>query len=331
MPLAASVMGVAAVGLVAASLYRQDAPAPQMAVAASPIQLVNSTERCVRSPRLRPIRCANISSPTRACPAAGRCRPACSTSAPFPTRARAALDEVVPRHARALRAARAGSGVAEHPTDPLSWLGRISTAGQRLNYVGTFVYQSGGHVETSRIAHRVDAAGEHERLEVLDGSPREIIRRGAEVRCVLPDERTVIIDEAQGGGPSRRACRCRRPGWPRTTASARARWAGWPGWRPRPWCSSPRTILRYGHVLWADMQSGLLLKSRTLDQHGGVIEQFSFSEVRIGGEVDDALLESRFETGEGWRMVNARGSNMPVEAAGWVLEPAVPATRSPRS
>lgn len=53
-----------------------------------------------------------------------------------------------------------GPASAEHPTDPLSWLGRISTAGQRLNYVGTFVYQSGSHVETSRIAHRVDANGE---------------------------------------------------------------------------------------------------------------------------------------------------------------------------
>ncbi|MDA0235532.1 MAG: MucB/RseB C-terminal domain-containing protein, partial [Proteobacteria bacterium] len=82
--------------------------------------------------------------------------------------------------------------------------------------------------------------------------------------------------------------------------------------------------LRYGHVLWADVQSGLLLKSRTLDQHGAVIEQFSFSELRIGGEVENSLLESRFKTDEGWRMVNARGVSMSVEAAGWVLEPAVP-------
>lgn len=57
MPLAASVMGVAAVGLVAASLYRQDAPAPQMAVAASPIQLVNSTKvRPVAAPAADPMR-----------------------------------------------------------------------------------------------------------------------------------------------------------------------------------------------------------------------------------------------------------------------------------
>ena len=77
-----------------------------------------------------------------------------------------------------------GPASAEHPTDPLSWLGRISTAGQRLNYVGTFVYQSGSHVETSRIAHRVDANGEHERLEVRhDATPSCARRRRRTTAC----------------------------------------------------------------------------------------------------------------------------------------------------
>lgn len=217
-----------------------------------------------------------------------------------------------------------GPASAEHPTDPLSWLGRISTAGQRLNYVGTFVYQSGSHVETSRIAHRVDASGEYERLEVLDGSPREIIRRGAEVRCVLPDERTVIIDEAQG----RRAFPARLPASPTGLAEnyrvRKGELGRVAGLEAQALVLELKDELRYGHVLWADVQSGLLLKSRTLDQHGAVIEQFSFSELRIGGEVENSLLESRFKTDEGWRMVNARGVSMSVEAAGWVLEPAVP-------
>lgn len=43
LPLAASVMGVAAVGLVAASLYRQEAPAPQLAAGGPQVQLVTST------------------------------------------------------------------------------------------------------------------------------------------------------------------------------------------------------------------------------------------------------------------------------------------------
>lgn len=214
--------------------------------------------------------------------------------------------------------------LAEPPADPLSWLGRISTAGQRLNYVGTFVYQSGTHVETSRIAHRVDAGVEAERLEVLDGSPREIIRRGAEVRCVLPDERTVIIDETQG----RRAFPARLPvtlsGLAENYRVRKGDMGRVAGFEAQSLVLEPKDDLRYGHILWADVQSGLLLKSRTVDQRGGVIEQFSFSEVRIGGEVDGALLESRFETGDGWRVVNARGSSMPVDSVGWVLDPAVP-------
>lgn len=214
--------------------------------------------------------------------------------------------------------------LAEHPTDPLSWLGRVSMAGQRLNYVGTFVYQSGSHVETSRIAHRVDAGGEYERLEVLDGSPREIIRRGSEVRCVLPDERTVIIDEAQG----RRAFPARLPVSPTGLAEnyriRKGEMGRVAGFEAQALVLEPKDDLRYGHILWADVHSGLLLKSRTVAPGGGVIEQFSFSEVRIGGDVDAALLESRFQTGDGWRVVNARGSAMPAEAVGWVLEPPLP-------
>src|SRR5574337_135751 len=85
---------------------------------------------------------------------------------------------------------------AETPPDPLAWLGRMAAAGQRLNYSGTFTYQSGNRSETSRIVHFRDGAGEFERLETLDGSPREVIRNNGEVRCVLPAQKTVIIDQA---------------------------------------------------------------------------------------------------------------------------------------
>ena len=213
---------------------------------------------------------------------------------------------------------------AELPSDPLSWLSRISSAGQRLNYVGTFVYQSGDHVETSRIAHRVDASGEHERLEVLDGSPREIIRRGNEVHCVLPDERTVIIDEAGG----RRAFPARLPaslsGLAESYRIRKGEVSRVAGFEAQALVLEPKDDLRYGHTLWAEMQSGLLLKSRMVDEKGGLIEQFSFSDVRIGGDIDAELLASRFEPGEGWRVVNARGSDMAVGDAGWVLAEALP-------
>ena len=79
--------------------------------------------------------------------------------------------------------------------DALAWLQKMAAAAQRLNYTGTFTYQSGGNSETSRITHLVDAAGEQEKLEVLDGSPREVVRSNDEVKCFLPDDKLVIVEK----------------------------------------------------------------------------------------------------------------------------------------
>ncbi|CAH1749093.1 Sigma factor RpoE negative regulatory protein RseB precursor [Thauera humireducens] len=217
-----------------------------------------------------------------------------------------------------------GPAFAETPADPLAWMGRIATAGQRLNYVGTFMYQSGSHVETSRIAHRVDASGEHERLEVLDGSPREVIRSGNEVRCVLPDQRTVIIDESAG----RRAFPARLPVSPVGLAESyrirKGEVGRVAGLEAQALILEPRDDLRYGHTLWAEMQSGLLLKARTVNEAGQVIEQFAFSDVRIGGDIDAQLLKPRFDDVDGWRVVNARGSELSKAESGWTVAAAPP-------
>lgn len=213
---------------------------------------------------------------------------------------------------------------AEPPTDPLSWLGKISTASQRLNYVGTFSYQSGKQIETSRIAHRSDGEGEFERLEVLDGSPREVIRSANEVRCVLPEQRTVIIDKPG----SRRAFPARLPasfnGLAESYRIHKGEIGRVAGYEAQSIILEPRDDMRYGHVLWAEVQTGLLLKSRMVDERGEMIEQFSFSDLRIGGEIDKALLKPRFDRGEGWRVVSVRGDEVAKSESGWTLRNPVP-------
>lgn len=217
-----------------------------------------------------------------------------------------------------------GQAWGETPTDPLAWLGRIASASQRLNYVGTFIYQSGKHVETSRIAHRVDASGEYERLEVLDGSPREVIRNSGEVRCVLPDQKTVIIDQPGG----RRAFPARVPAsFSNLGESYRIRKADIhriAGLEAQAIILEPKDDLRYGHAFWAELQSGLLLKSRMLDERGEIIEQFMFSDVRIGGNVSPELLKPRYVSTDEWRVVNARGSDVPKAETGWSLRTPLP-------
>ena len=89
-----------------------------------------------------------------------------------------------------------GAGVAQAQTTPeaLALLRKIHQATERLSYAGTFVYQQGGQTETSRIARVADAAGGIEKLEALDGVPREIVRTRDTVRCYLPDSHVVKVD-----------------------------------------------------------------------------------------------------------------------------------------
>lgn len=208
---------------------------------------------------------------------------------------------------------------AETPGDPLSWLGRISMAGQRLTYTGTFTYQSGRNFETSRIAHMADASGEYERLEVLDGSPREVIRNNSEVRCVLPDQKTVIIDRPG----SRRAFPARLSaafgGLAESYRISKGAVSRVAGLDAQLIVLEPKDDLRFGYLLWAELQSGLLLKARMVDERGDIIEQFAFSDVKIGGELDGDALKPRFGSHPDWRTVRAHGVEMRKEESNWTL------------
>lgn len=214
--------------------------------------------------------------------------------------------------------------LADTGDDPIAWLGRIASAGQRLDYTGIFIYQSGQNFETSRITHIVDASGEHERLEVLDGSPREVVRTNNEVRCVLPDQKTVIIDRAGG----QRAFPARLPASfsaitenYRVTKGEVSRVAGL---ESQLIVLEPRDDLRYGHMLWADTLSGLLLKARMVDENGEVIEQFTFTDVRIGGGIDAEALKPRYSKDADWRVIDAQGHQMRAEESPWILTAPLP-------
>ncbi len=212
-------------------------------------------------------------------------------------------------------------------SDPLFWLERIAQAGQSLDYAGTFIYQSGNNFETSRIVHIVDENGERARLEVLDGSPREVIRFNDEVRCVLPDQKTVIIDRAFG-----------RKSFP---ANLPTSYAELPenylitlgvvrrvaGRNAQQVILAPRDKLRYGYWLWADVDTGLLMKARMIDENGAIIEQFTFSDVGIGDSVDKTRLRARYDEDDKWHVVSAYGEEVPAEESGWALNDAVPGYR----
>lgn len=217
---------------------------------------------------------------------------------------------------------------AEQNVDPLSWLGRIVNAAQRLNYSGVFVYQSGEHTETSRITHVVDNSGEREKLEVLDGSPREVVRNNDEVRCFLPEQRVVIVERQ----PQRKSFPARLPtSLGNLTENYKIRKGDVGRVADREsqlLVLEPKDSYRYGHMLWADMESGLLLKARMVNEKNETIEQFYFTAVQIGGIFPkDALKPKLAPKAADWSIHNVTVTNANPGDTTWTFRNEIPGFR----
>jgi sigma-E factor negative regulatory protein RseB len=176
-------------------------------------------------------------------------------------------------------------------TEAQDWLMRIHRAAERLNYDGTFVYQHGAQLETMRIFHRADKGVVKERLISLTGPAREVIRTDEEVRCYLPDQKSVVVEHRRVGQAAFVAIVPERLGDLEENyvieLGHKARVAGRAA---QQLLIRARDDFRYGYRLWADRDTGLLLKADLTDEKGALLEQFLFTQVNIGGSISDAAL-----------------------------------------
>ncbi len=212
--------------------------------------------------------------------------------------------------------------------DALQILERIATAARTLNYNGTFVYQHGERVETSRIAHFVDTDGEHEKLETLDGPRREIIRNNDEVLCFYPDAKVVRSQKriTQRSFPALLPQQLSaiteyytvRAGRPERVA----------GFDSQAVILEPKDGMRYGHKLWADAESGLLLKALTLNEAHQVVEQFAFTQLNIGSGVTRDMIHPTYQSElSEWRMDRFSHAQISEAETGWTVSEFPPGFR----
>jgi len=209
--------------------------------------------------------------------------------------------------------------------DGLELLRKVYQATERLSYTGTFVYQQGNRTETSRIT-RVSGPGEDiERVEVLDGVPREIVRTRDTVRCYLPDSKTVKVERRidQRAFPGMLPAQVSELARNYTiTRGETLRVAGYD-------CVSvvltPKDELRYGYKLWADAKSGMLLKARTFDRRGETVEQFTFVQFSSGVVPRDRVRTRHVV--QDWRIEDASVVPANLAGAGWSMQADLPGFR----
>jgi sigma-E factor negative regulatory protein RseB len=214
-----------------------------------------------------------------------------------------------------------GAASLAQAEDVAQWLSRAANAARAQNYVGTIVYQHGGRVESSRLAHIYANGEEEDRLVSLDGPAREVIRSAGEVRCYYPDARVVRIEP--------RTIRNVFPSLSAEQQNALAQYydfrkaetARVAGYDAQAWVFEPKDGMRYGHKFWAENGTGLLLKARLLGDHGETVEQFAFMDVTIGGAVDPSLVKPTWSaTPPDWTVREGSAGEKAASDTGWVVK-----------
>lgn len=207
--------------------------------------------------------------------------------------------------------------------DALEWLKKIAESSRTVSYSGTFIYQHGNRVETSRVVHYVNpAGGVFERLETLDGPPREVVRANDHVTAYLPDQKVVLVE--------RRNTRHLPVMLPEKLSDLTqqydvrkletARVTGY----ECVWVEvMPKDTLRYGRRFCAERTSGLPLRAQIVKDRSQVLESFAFSQLTLGGKFNRDEVASRFEARaqrQNWR-VDRSALNVMEQAAdtGWTV------------
>ncbi len=172
----------------------------------------------------------------------------------------------------------------------LDWLGVAAIAGHQTNYSGVFVYQYNDRVETSNLIHVTEAGSEYEKLVSLDGPKREIIRHDGQVWSYTHHQ-MVQMDSQQERSrfpfllPEQLAA---------LSANYQAKLLGIErvaGYNAQVLLFQPKDNLRYTHKMWVHTDSGLLLKAAVLSEKNQVAEQYAFTQLQIGGQIDRSWLK----------------------------------------
>ena len=204
---------------------------------------------------------------------------------------------------------------SETSTEALALLRKIYQATEKLSYTGTFVYQQGERVETSRITRRSGPGGAVERVEVLDGMPREFVRTRDTVRCYLPESQTVKVERRTDPQAFPAMLPERVSDLARNYTITRGETARIAGFDCESVVLTPKDELRYGYKLWSDVNSGMLLKARIFNRKGETVEQFSFVQLAIGNVSRDQVKTRHMA--QNWRIEDAAVVPANLGRSGW--------------
>lgn len=179
---------------------------------------------------------------------------------------------------------------------PQDWLQRMSNAVQTTDYEGTVIRLVDGKAEALKVVHAISDGVVREKLIAQEGDGLEIIRVGNEVHCILPERKSVLVEEWN----NQSTLFSTLPGSELRFGSdydvrivREERVAG----RTALMLSiKPHDNFRYEHRLWLDMATAFPLQTQLISEEGIAIEQVKFADIVLGQEILASAVAPSYST-----------------------------------
>lgn len=187
--------------------------------------------------------------------------------------------------------------------NPSDWLNRMGAAVQSTSYEGTVIRIQDGKAEALKVIHTVTDGVVREKVVAQEGNGLEIIRNGNEVHCILPDRKSVLVEEWDDQAtlfstlPSSEV----RFGSEYDVSLVREERVA--GRQAILIAIRPHDSYRYGHRIWLDSETAFPLQTQLIGEDGTAIEQVKFAEISLNKEILASALAPSIST-ENFRWLN---------------------------
>ena len=189
-----------------------------------------------------------------------------------------------------------GMGASAQDMAPHEWLSKMASAVQTTNYEGTVIRLQNGKVEALKIVHLISDGVIREKVVVQEGNGLEIIRNGNEVQCILPDKKSVLVEEWNDQSTlfSTLPSSDIRFGSEYDVSIVRNERVA--GRKAVLLAIRPHDEFRFGHRLWLDVATGFPLQTKLLGDNGDAIEQVKFADISLDKEIHVSALAPSIST-----------------------------------
>ncbi len=178
---------------------------------------------------------------------------------------------------------------------PTEWLDKMSTAVTTLDFKGTVIRRSNGEVQAMKVTRRIVDGVVQEKLVSQEGNGLEIVRNGTEVYCILPDKRSVLVEQWDDGLTLFSTLPTSEPQFGSEYDVLLVREERVAGRRAMLIAVRPHDGYRYGHKIWLDQETAFPLRTELVGGDGALLEQLKFADISLNAEISEESLKPSFD------------------------------------